>query len=115
VRSFPAGSRPAVVAVSVNTQGNTTTYLRQDARKWKLVPQWRWGIGTEAQLARVWTSYHIGVLATTKKIAGVPVRSVVHTEAAYVIDAAGNQRAIFLWPYSAAAVTRTLKDLTTSS
>jgi protein SCO1 len=115
VRSFPAGSRPAIVAVSVNPHGNTSAYLRQDARKWKLVPQWRWGIGSEAQLARVWRSYHIGVLVTTKKVAGVPVRSIVHTEASYVIDAAGNERAIFLWPYSAAAVTRTLERLASSS
>jgi cytochrome oxidase Cu insertion factor (SCO1/SenC/PrrC family) len=115
VRSFPAGSMPAIVAVSVNVRGNARAYLRQDARKWKLVPQWRWGIGSEAQLMRVWKSYHIGVLPMTKKIAGVTVRSIAHTEAAYVVDAAGDQRAIFLWPYSAAAVTRTLKGLTSSS
>jgi hypothetical protein len=38
----------------------------------------------------------------------------VHTEAAYVIDAAGYQRAIFLWPYSAAAITQTLRSLSAS-
>jgi cytochrome oxidase Cu insertion factor (SCO1/SenC/PrrC family) len=115
VRSFPAGSRPAIVAVSVNARGNARENLLQDADKWKLVPQWRWGIGSEAQLARVWKSYHIGVLVTTKKIAGVTVNSIMHTEAAYVVDAAGYQRAIFLWPYSAGAVTRTLKSLPSSS
>lgn len=115
VRSFPAGSRPAIVAVSVNVRGNAREYLLQDADKWKLVPQWRWGIGSEAQLAGVWNSYHIGVLETTKKITGVTVHSIVHTEAAYVVDAAGYQRAIFLWPYSAEAVTRTLRQLAPSS
>ncbi|HJX47641.1 MAG TPA: SCO family protein [Gaiellaceae bacterium] len=111
VRSFPAGSRPAIVAVSVNVRGNARKYLMQDVAKWKLVPQWRWGVGSESQLASVWTRYHIGVLPTAKKVAGVTVHSIVHTEAAYVIDAAGYQRAIFLWPYSADAVTRTLKSL----
>jgi cytochrome oxidase Cu insertion factor (SCO1/SenC/PrrC family) len=111
VRSFPAGSRPAIVAVSVNVRGNARKYLMQDVAKWKLVPQWRWGVGSESQLASVWTRYHIGVLPTTKTVAGVTVHSIVHTEAAYVIDAAGYQRAIFLWPYSADAVTRTLKSL----
>jgi protein SCO1 len=115
VRSFPAGSRPAIIAVSVNAAGNAHANLVQDAAKWKLTPQWRWGLGTALQLMHVWTRYHIGVLVTTKKIAGVTVRSIVHTEAAYVIDAAGYERAIFLWPYSAEAVKRTLQDLTPSS
>jgi protein SCO1 len=111
VRSFPAGKRPAIVAVSVNVHGNARKNLQQDAEKWKLVPQWRWGIGNETQLASVWKRYHIGVLETTKKIAGVTVHSILHTEAAYVVDAAGYERAIFLWPYSADAVTRTLQQL----
>lgn len=114
VHSLPAGSRPAIVAVSVNVRGNEHKYLAQDAVKWKLSPQWRWGIGNEAQLSKVWTRYHIGVLPMTKKVAGVTVHSIVHTEAAYVIDAAGYQRAIFLWPYSAAAITHTLQGLTSS-
>ena len=115
VRSFPAGARPAIVAVSVNVRGNARPYLMQDAAKWKLTPQWRWGVGTASELGSVWTRYHIGVLDTTKKIAGVTVHSIAHTEAAYVIDAAGYQRAIFLWPYSADAVTRTLQSLAPSS
>jgi hypothetical protein len=55
------------------------------------------------------------VLDTSRKIAGVTVHSIIHTEAAYVVDAAGYQRAIFLWPYSADAVTQTLRKLTTAS
>jgi hypothetical protein len=39
------------------------------------------------------------------------VRDVVHTEAAYVIDADGYERALFLWPYTAASVERTLRGL----
>jgi protein SCO1 len=111
VRSFPVGQRPAIVAVSVNVRGNARKNLLQDADKWNVVPQWRWGIGSEAQLARVWKRYHVGVLVTSKKVAGAVVHDVVHTEAAYVVDAAGDQRAIFLWPYSADAVTRTIRQL----
>jgi protein SCO1/2 len=114
-RSFPAGAMPAIVAVSVNTHGNARANLLQDVDKWSLVPQWRWGVGTEAQLAPVWKSYHVGVLVTTKKIAGVKVYYVAHTEAAYVIDAKGYQRAVFLWPYRAEAVTRTLRALAAST
>jgi len=111
VRSLPAGSRPAIVAVSVNVYGNARANLLQDARKWRLVRQWRWGIGGESQLASVWKGYHVGVLVTTKKVAGVTVHNVAHTEAAYVIDPSGYERALFLWPYSAEAVAHAIRDL----
>jgi hypothetical protein len=35
-----------------------------------------------------------------------------HTEAAYVVDTKGYQRALFLWPYRAAGVIQTLRTLT---
>jgi protein SCO1/2 len=111
VRSLPPGSRPAIVAISVNVAGNARANLRQDERKWQLVPEWRWGIGGEAQLAPVWNRYHVAVLVTTKKIAGVTVHDVAHTEAAYVVDKAGYQRALFLWPYRADAVANALRSL----
>lgn len=111
VRSLPAGSRPAIVAVSVNVYGNARANLLQDERKWKLVPQWRWGIGGESQLAPVWKGYHVAVLVMTKKLADVTVHDVAHTEAAYLIDASGYERALFLWPYRAEAVTRAIQSL----
>jgi cytochrome oxidase Cu insertion factor (SCO1/SenC/PrrC family) len=68
------------------------------------VPQWHWGIGARSQLAPVWRKYGIGVSVATRKIAGVTVHDVTHTEAAYVIDAKGYERALFLWPFRAADV-----------
>jgi protein SCO1 len=114
-QAFPAGAKPAVVAVSVNVYGNAPANLRLDARKWRLVPQWTWAVGSKAQLARVWDAYHIEVLVSTKRVAGVTVHRIGHTEAAYVVDGHGFQRALFLWPYRADAVVRTLRGLTRSS
>jgi protein SCO1 len=111
VRSFPGASKPAVVAVSVNTAGNTKPILREDATKWALVPQWSWGIGSAAELARIWHAYGIQVLVSTQTVAGVKVRRVVHTEASYVIDRNGFVRALFVWPYSAKGVISTLRWL----
>jgi cytochrome oxidase Cu insertion factor (SCO1/SenC/PrrC family) len=110
--AFEQGSKPAIVAVSVNVYGNAHSILVQDARKWSLVPEWRWGIGTPSALSRVWNAYHIEVLATTKTVAGIKVHTIGHTEAAYVIDAKGYERALFLWPYSANGVEQTLRALT---
>ena len=115
VNAFPAGERPAIVAVSVNVYGNAREHLLQDVRKWKLGPEWRWAVGTEAQLARVWRDYDVQVLVSTKTVAGVKVHRIGHTEAAYIIDAHGDQRALFLWPYSAEGVVKTLRALRSAS
>jgi cytochrome oxidase Cu insertion factor (SCO1/SenC/PrrC family) len=111
VRSVPATRRPAIVAVSVNLHGNGAATLAQDRRKWNLTPDWHWGVGTAAQLAPVWKRYEISVMAQTKKVAGVKVNEVAHTEAAYVVDGKGFQRALFIWPYRSADVVKTLGSL----
>jgi cytochrome oxidase Cu insertion factor (SCO1/SenC/PrrC family) len=115
VDSLPSNSRPAVIAVSVDVYGNARANLLQDVRKWRLVPQWRWAIGSPGQLARVWQRYRIGVLVTTKKIAGVRVHEISHTEAAYVVDGDGYERALFLWPFRASDVLGVLRRLTPTS
>ena len=111
VRSLPAAEQPAIVAVSVNVYGNAHRYLEQDLRKWDVGPTFRWAIGTPAQLARVWRRYDIGVLDQKKTIAGVVVHNIVHTEAAYVVDPSGYERALFLWPFTAADMKATLTEL----
>jgi protein SCO1 len=103
------GAKPTIVAVSVNTLGNRADVMKVDERKWNVVPQWRWAVGNEQALSRVWRAYHIEVINTTKKIAGVRVRDVVHTEGSYLIDGNGYERALFLWPYTEDAVAKELR------
>jgi protein SCO1 len=112
--SFPGAQKPAIVAVSVNVYGNARSVLREDARKWSLVPQWHWAVGAHTDLARAWNAYHIQVIVSSKTIAGVTVHRIGHTEAAYLIDANGYQRALFLWPYTSSAVVHALRGLTAS-
>jgi protein SCO1 len=114
VRSLPLRSRPAILAVSVNVYGNARTNLLQDVARWRLVPQWRWAVGSAGQLASVWRRYQVGVLVRTKKIAGVSVHEISHTEAAYVIDGRGYERALFMWPFRARDVLATLRRLAAS-
>jgi cytochrome oxidase Cu insertion factor (SCO1/SenC/PrrC family) len=111
VHQLPAASRPAILAVSTNVYGNARVNLLQDVRKWKLVPQWRWAVGGGAQLAPVWKDYQVQVLVTTKTIAGVTVHEIAHTEVAFVVDSAGYQRALYLYPFRAQDVERTLRSL----
>ena len=111
VRGMPAKSRPEILAVSVNVHGNARANLLQDVAKWRLVPQWRWAVGSDKSLARVWHGYQIAVLDTTKTIAGVTVHDITHTEAAFVIDKRGYERALFFWPFSASDVQASLDRL----
>jgi cytochrome oxidase Cu insertion factor (SCO1/SenC/PrrC family) len=109
---FPASSRPAIVAVSVNPWNQTSADLRLDAVHWKLVPEWRWALGSYAPLAKVWQQYAIGVRVTTKTLAGVTVHQIAHTEAAYVIDPDGYERALFVFPYRAEDVVNAVRRVT---
>jgi cytochrome oxidase Cu insertion factor (SCO1/SenC/PrrC family) len=102
---------PALVAISVNPPANTTRTFAQDARVWGLPSSWRWGVGPAKTLAQVWHGYAIGVEVTQRTIAGVTVRRIVHTEAAYVIDARGDERALFVWPYRAADVEKAVRAI----
>lgn len=106
---------PAIVAVSVDPWADTAKNFRQDALHWNLAPGWQWGTGTDARLTSVWKSYDVGVLVTKKTIAGITVRYITHTGAAYLIDASGNERALFLYPFKAEDVVDAAKTALGSS
>jgi cytochrome oxidase Cu insertion factor (SCO1/SenC/PrrC family) len=110
---MPARARPAIVAVSVDVYGgaNRRGNLMQDVHKWQLVPQWHWAVGTPAQLAAVWRRYDIGVKVTTNRIDETTIHYITHTEAAFILDATGHERALFLWPFHPQDVGRILRQL----
>jgi cytochrome oxidase Cu insertion factor (SCO1/SenC/PrrC family) len=111
VQQLPASERPAIVSVSVNPWANARRYLRQDVRKWHLPSSWRWAVGTHARLARVWRAYSVAVQIHVFRAVGVTEHRVDHTEGAYLIDRNGYKRALFLWPFAAADVTRAVRSL----
>jgi cytochrome oxidase Cu insertion factor (SCO1/SenC/PrrC family) len=111
VRQFPAQSRPAVVAVSVNPWSEGRPQLLQDIRKWKVGPGWRWAVGSHAELAAVWRAYGIGVQDRQVRIAGVKVHEITHTEVIYLLDGHGNERQLFPYPFTAGAVVRGVRSI----
>jgi cytochrome oxidase Cu insertion factor (SCO1/SenC/PrrC family) len=112
VAQLPAAQRPVIVAVSTNQWANARKNLLLDRQKWNLPSEWHWAVGAPAALARVWKNYAIGVSVATKTIAGTKVHRITHTEAAYVVDPSGHQRALYLYPFRASDVERTLRSLT---
>jgi protein SCO1 len=111
VAQMPAAQRPAIIAVSVNQWADARKNLLLDKSKWSLPADWHWGLGAPAALARVWKAYAIGVSVATRTIAGIKVRRITHTEAAYLVDPRGYQRALFLYPFRAPDVERMLRSL----
>lgn len=114
VERVPPAARPTIVSVSVNPWGNSPATFREDSSHWGLDHRWRWGVGDRRTLARVWREYEIGVQFATRKLGGVTVHDVAHTEASYVVDRSGHERALFLYPFRAADVAAALRRLSSA-
>ena len=110
-RALPVARRPEIIAVSVDIYADTRYDLGEDFRRWDLLPQWQWAVGTPRQLAAVWKSYGAEVTVETKHIAGTAVHFVYHSEMAYLIDAQGYERALLTWPYTAQQVDAAVRSL----
>jgi cytochrome oxidase Cu insertion factor (SCO1/SenC/PrrC family) len=102
---------PAIVSVSVNPWADTRANFAADAVHWQLAPGWRWGTASHGKLAGVWKSYDVGVAVTKKTVAGIPIRRIVHTGAAYLVDANGDERALWLYPFTTDDVVSTTKHV----
>jgi cytochrome oxidase Cu insertion factor (SCO1/SenC/PrrC family) len=103
-RALPEAQRPVLVVVSVNPQ-DTRASVRAAIRSWGLagLAPWHWLMGTHAQLAPVWASYHIFVEPTRGDI--------THTEALYLLDRRGDERSGYLFPYLPASVRHDMRVL----
>lgn len=103
-RMTPAADRPVVVAVSVNPWEDTPGSARRAIKRFGLAGfSWHWLLGTEAQLQPVWHKYRIFVRRTSGDIE--------HTDALYLIDAKGYERAGMVYPFLPTWVSTDLKTL----
>jgi protein SCO1/2 len=100
----PRADRPMVIAVSVNPWEDTPGSARRAMKRFGLAGfRWRWLLGTKAQLAPVWRKYHIQVRRTTGDIE--------HTDALYLVDSRGFERAGMVYPFLPTWVATDLKTL----
>ncbi len=103
-RMTPAAELPVVVVVSVNPWEDTPGSARRAMKRFGLAgSSWRWLLGTEAQLSRVWKKYRIFVRRTSGDIE--------HTDALYLIDSEGYERAGMVYPFLPVWVSADLKTL----
>jgi cytochrome oxidase Cu insertion factor (SCO1/SenC/PrrC family) len=104
---IPRAQRPDLVVVSVNPKDNPGSVAKA-IRDWGLahVAPWHWLMGTHQQLARIWADYGIQV---SPPIDG----DINHTEALYLLDRRGYERAAYLWPFASRFATYDMRVLAT--
>jgi protein SCO1 len=103
-RMVPRAERPLVVAVSVNPWEDTPASAAAAIRRFGLAGfQWRWLLGSKAELEAVWRKYRIEV----RRRSG----DVEHSDALYLIDSGGFERAGMVYPFLPSWVATDLKTL----
>ena len=103
MQSLPTAARPRLLVVSVDL-ADTPATVALAARKWRLPRGYEWLLGSRAELAPVWRAYHI-------EVHPLPNGDVAHSDAFYVIDRTGNERAGFLTPFLPGLLARDLRVL----
>lgn len=103
IRALPTAIRPRLVIVSVDLADSPGSVARA-ARKWHLPAGFEWLLGTRAELAPVWRAYGITVRATASG-------DIAHSNAFYIIDRNGDERAGFVTPFIPGLLTRDLRRL----
>ena len=89
VKSFgSAASGIRVLAVSVDPKGDTPAAVRSFTRRMRLVPQFRYLIGTRAELRRAWAAWHVLSVRQTAKV-------VDHIAYTALIDRTGKERVLY--------------------
>ena len=98
--------RAELLVVTVDPWADTRRSARAFAAKAHWSGGWRWLLGDQAQLKRVWRDYAVGVRRTPS--------DVNHTAVLYLIDPHGFQRAAYLVPFLPADVAADVRGLATS-
>jgi protein SCO1/2 len=103
-RMVPRAERPIVVVVSVNPWADTPASARGAIERFGLASfRWRWLLGSRSRLEPVWHRYGIEVRRATADIE--------HTDALYLIDARGFERAGIVYPFLPTWISDDLKTL----
>lgn len=111
-RRLGASPRIVLLAVSVDPWRDTPASARAFAAKARWTLDWHWLFGTPGELKPVWAAY--GESVHRLKICVAPpgcVFDVTHTLMLYVLDAQGDQRAAYLYPFSPAEVASDVRKI----
>jgi cytochrome oxidase Cu insertion factor (SCO1/SenC/PrrC family) len=104
LRRVPSARRPLVVIVSVNPWEDTPASAHHAIKRFGLASfEWRWLLGSKKRLEPVWHKFRIEVHRTAGDIE--------HSDALYLIDPRGFERAGMVYPFLPSWVSNDLKTL----
>jgi cytochrome oxidase Cu insertion factor (SCO1/SenC/PrrC family) len=98
-----APSHAVVGVVGVDPWSETPATVRSFARRMHWSGRWHWFLGSRRQLRPVWKAYGVAVRRIPKDVA--------HTLVTYLIDARGDLRAGYMFPFRTAALVRDVRTL----
>jgi protein SCO1/2 len=84
----PRRERVRVLAVSVDPKGDTAAAVRAYERRMRLVPQFRYLIGSRAELRRVWKAWKVLAVSTKPDL-------VDHVAYTALVDTTGKERVLY--------------------
>jgi cytochrome oxidase Cu insertion factor (SCO1/SenC/PrrC family) len=92
LRDVPRAQLPLIVVVSVNPWEDTPASAHRAIRRFGLASfDWRWLLGSKKRLEPVWRKFRVEVRRTPDDIE--------HTDALYLIDSRGFERAGMVYPF----------------
>jgi protein SCO1/2 len=104
LRTVPAAEQPVIVVVSVDPWADTRASAHRAMRRFDLARfDWRWLLGSRERLERVWHNFRIEVRRSSTDIE--------HTDALYLIDARGFERAGMVYPFLPTWISNDLSTL----
>ncbi|TMK33577.1 MAG: SCO family protein [Actinobacteria bacterium] len=103
VQRRTAASGAVLAVVSIDPWADTPGSARKFAAEAGWRGDWHWLLGKKARLAPVWRAYNIAVKRTPGDI--------LHSTALYLIDARGDLRAGYLFPFSPGVVAHDVRRL----
>jgi protein SCO1 len=81
-------SRVRVLAVSVDPKGDTPAAVRAYTKRMRLLPQFRYLIGSRANLRTVWSAWHVATLHPSPGV-------VSHVTYTALVDPRGSERVLY--------------------
>jgi protein SCO1/2 len=103
IDALPAAARPTLLVLSVDPWADTRASARAAGKKWGFTGSWHWLLGSERELAPVWRAYRIYVKRAKADI--------IHSDAIYLVDRSGFERAGYLYPFLPGLVQHDLRVL----
>lgn len=104
LQQVPAAERPMIVVVSVDPWEDTSGSIKRAMRRFGLASyDWRWLLAPRRRLAVVWRKYGIEVRRGATDIE--------HTDALYLIDKKGFERAGMVYPFLPSWISDDLRTL----